>query len=946
MKDILESVIAETNYDNLGNWCLPSLSSFSADKQLFEYQNQAVRNITKVLYKYFEAESGKQRLFELYKSYGIDSKNYAVEKFAGKNAKINSKFLLFQNHFKVIDSIGNEHISGTNFMNRACFWMATGSGKSLVLIKTIELLDYLQSQSLIPKKEIMLLLPREDLIKQFAREVAEFNKDRDRSIDLVNLKRYEEDKYNLPFDNSIKVYYYRSDLIRDNKKENILDYRSYENNGDWYVFLDEAHRGSKESSLMQDYVSILSKNGFLFNFSATFTDDIDYLTTCYNFNLEKFISAGYGKNLYLSPSYFNFTKDKDDFSEIEKQKQVLKSLIVFALIKKQKIEGLYHHPLLVTLVNSVNTNDADLILLFNKLAEIAKGDIEKRLFVETKKEVAQELSNNNSFVFGNEQLSFDKKLVENIAIQDILQLVFNTTTYGKIEILEGEKGKEIVLKLQTSAKPFALIKIGDTGKFKREQLGTDYTVITSFDSKKYFENINQSEDLNLLLGSRSFYEGWDSNRPNVINMINIGKQDAKKLVLQGIGRGIRIEPRTGERKRLPTTDSDKNILLETLFIFATDKKAVKTIIETVEHEQSEANEREFSLFENEVKPFNLLIPIYRDEANRKQIAKFNIAKQSLVIFKKFIDYLDDNTLLIKTKLAKSELEFLRDGIASESIFQLRDENIYRDMDWLLHRLINHISIKSKAVSGIKKVANEIVHFKHIKVVNFNNEEAVVFKQKVQNVKNFSGIDTKTLESKVKSGELSLANAASLYNAKERENFRNLIITKIAEHYYLPIIYCSEAEKIDYIKHIIKVESEVNFIKELATYSKQNKSKHKWMFSKIDESKDNFYIPYFYKQENAYRKFFPDFIFWIARDNEYKIIFVDPKGTNHTDYQNKVDEFERLFFKDGKPKEFNYKNFKKITFDLKFITDDMNKINSDKYQKYWVKNGNFDFLNLN
>ena len=90
---------------------------------------------------------------------------------------------------------------------------------------------------------------------------------------------------------------------------------------------------------MQDYVSILSKNGFSFNFSATFTDNIDYLTTCYNFNLEKFILAGYGKNLYLSQSYFSFTKDKDDFSEREKQKQVLKSLITFALVKKQKKEN-------------------------------------------------------------------------------------------------------------------------------------------------------------------------------------------------------------------------------------------------------------------------------------------------------------------------------------------------------------------------------------------------------------------------------------------------------------------------------------------------------------------------------------------------------------------------------------------------------------------------------
>lgn len=64
--------------------------------------------------------------------------------------------------------------------------------------------------------------------------------------------------------------------------------------------LDEAHRGEAGGvSLAQDYVSILSRNGYLFNFSATFTDSIDYATTCYNFNLEKFINAGYGKKIYI-----------------------------------------------------------------------------------------------------------------------------------------------------------------------------------------------------------------------------------------------------------------------------------------------------------------------------------------------------------------------------------------------------------------------------------------------------------------------------------------------------------------------------------------------------------------------------------------------------------------------------------------------------------------------
>jgi len=943
MKNILEKIIEEKSYDDLGNWCLPSLSKFSDAKTLFEYQNQAIRNIIKVLHEYFGEDKGKQHLFDLYKSHGLDNRSYAVEKYASKtdkqNSKINSRFSLFQNHFQIVGNEGDEYISGSNFMNRACFWMATGSGKSLVLIKTIELLDYLQSQGLIPKKEIMLLLPREDLIKQFTREIAEFNKGRERQIELVNLKRYEDDKQGFAFDNSIKVYYYRSDLLRDERKENILDYRSYENNGNWYVFLDEAHRGGKEASLMQDYVSILSKNGFSFNFSATFTDNIDYLTTCYNFNLEKFILAGYGKNLYLSQSYFSFTKDKDDFSEREKQKQVLKSLITFALVKKQKKENSYHHPLLITLVNSINTDDADLLLFFNKLEEIAGGHIEEQLFTETKNELVQDLRNHTSFVFGDEQLNFNITFLENIQFKDIFEQVFNATNYGKIEILEGEKGKEIVLKLQTSEKPFALIKIGDTGKFKREQLGVNYTVITSFDSKKYFEKINQSEDINLLLGSRSFYEGWDSNRPNVINMINIGKQDAKKFVLQGIGRGIRIEPHKGERKRLAQNHIDKNILLETLFVFATDKNAVKAIIETVENEKN-TEEQEISLFENTSKPFDLLIPIYKDEETRGKIAKFNIAKESLEIFKNFIASFDTNTLLIKTGIAKTDLEFLLDGIENDSLFQIKNENMFSDMDLLLQRLVSHISVKNKVVSGIKEVSDEIIHFKHIKVVNFSDEEISSFKQKVQKVKDFEMIDKKDIEAKIKSGELSFDEALKLGNATSEESFKDLKIKKIAEHYYLPLIY-SDKEKVEYIKHIIEVESEVKFIKSLEKHIKEVKPDCNWMFSKIDQNLDTFHIPYFYKKENIYRKFFPDFIFWIKKDDNYIIVFVDPKGTSNADYQNKVDEFEKLFLENGQAKIFTYKNFK-ITFELKLVASDVNSV-SDKYEKYWLGNNDFNFL---
>ena len=50
----------------------------------------------------------------------------------------------------------------------------------------------------------------------------------------------------------------------------------------WFVFLDEAHKGAREDSKRKAYYSRLVKNGFLFNFSATFTDEDDIVTTVAN----------------------------------------------------------------------------------------------------------------------------------------------------------------------------------------------------------------------------------------------------------------------------------------------------------------------------------------------------------------------------------------------------------------------------------------------------------------------------------------------------------------------------------------------------------------------------------------------------------------------------------------------------------------------------------------
>jgi hypothetical protein len=701
MKVLLEYILRQRSYDDMSLWHLPSFNAVSREKELWDYQKEALKAVTKLMYIAFSGcrdsrgrGPDKEAIAALYAEAGLKDSAFSIPRYSagtdGSNRETNERWKFFSGYLPSEGEGKEEHIKGKNFLNRVCFWMATGSGKSIVLIKTIELLDYLINRRLIPDKKIMLLLPRQDLINQFKNEINGYNHGRERKIEFIDLSDYEDSISTMDV-HGIGVYYYRSDLLRGEQKEAILDYKNYDNNGNWYVFLDEAHRGDKEDSNMQNYVTVLSRNGFLFNFSATFTEEIDYITTCYNFNLEKFITAEYGKNIYLSSSCFAFTKAKDEISEREKQKQILKSFITFTMIKKSRKDGYYHLPLMVTLVNLVNTKDSDLKLFFNEIEKIAAGSVDNRIFDRVKKELIAEYSENSGYQFGNETMPFDQTWIEHININDVQFEIFNTCDTGAVEWWKGEMGKEIILKLENTDKPFALIRIGDIEKFSNDLFGRKYREIITPERVNYFELLNNGENpITMLIGSRSFYEGWNSNRPNVINMINIGKKEAKKFVPQSIGRGVRIEPVKGTRKRLKNDSPHKNALLETLFIFATDKDSFKAIMETIENNKTSSPLNEPGLTENE-RPFKPLIPLHDTDAALAESAKFTISCDSKYRLREYIKDFNKNTLLLRYNVSIKKLSYLLARINEDDFFQINEDTVYYDMDFLFNRLILHIN---------------------------------------------------------------------------------------------------------------------------------------------------------------------------------------------------------------------------------------------------------------
>ena len=960
------------------NWRGFDLVQFSREKELWDYQQQALANALKALWKYYSdpglsVAERKQVFTQWYRDFGLEE-NLDISldrKTKARRALIS----LLEEYYPVESDDRKAVLSYQHFANRMAFWMATGSGKTLVIVKMVELLKLLMERGEIPRNDILILAHRDDLLEQLRIHVEEYNSIGDLNIVLHELKDYSEVKHaqpNLFSTSECHIFYYRSDNLSDEQKEKIIDFRSYDNDGHWYVLLDEAHKGDKEDSKRQQIYSILSRNGFLFNFSATFTDRRDIITTAFNFNLSEFIKQGFGKHIYIFEEDTKAFRKKEDFTDNQKQKIVLKALIMLTLARQQEERvravdtRLYHRPLLMTLVNSVNTKDADLKMFFRELALIGKGQIDESQWQNAKSELRAELGQHPTYMYeANTPVRIADRELESVSQADLRKAVFNCDLSGEIEVLiRPSDRQEVALKLKTSDEPFALIRIGDISKWLTEEF-TGYEINQHFNEESFFERLNKDgSDINMLLGSRSFYEGWDSNRPNVIMYINIGVGfDAKKFILQSVGRGARIEPVKDKRKRfaylktggLLTTEEEalfeqvKNdvLILESEFIFGTNSEALTAVIENLEQEDEELGSQEISLEVNwqEVKGKTLLVPVYRMQdqplaEKKKSMAKFSLSAQNLAVFEKYMQYLDDDRVLLAMYNAQpNQVSLLRKNLEDTSEHFRTEGPNYTNLEVLLGQALRFSTLYGKQFHEFKLLEDEINHYRRVRLVlpkiEFERFESQLqtFKEKPRKVAE--------LRAKYDTGQLSfddLFNQSAKLSTIDIFDYKGQSVkfVNVAQHYYLPMLI-SEDEKIEYIRTVIKVESEVRFLDKLIRYLEEPENKFGkmdwWLFSRVDETYDQVNVPYYNPFENKVLNFKPDFIFWLQKGTDYHIIFVDPKGTSRTEYEHKVDGFRELFEKDGRPIVFEYDGLQ-VQVHLFLFTSDR-AFSSDGYRRFWL-----------
>jgi type III restriction enzyme len=953
-------------------WTTFDLASFSRTRSLWDYQEAALHNALKALWKYYADEENeaarKARFFEWYLDNLVALDN---DLFLGRKR---DNPALLSPYYPITDS----RISYVNFINRMGFWMATGSGKTLVIVKLLELLWTLMQRRLVPIRDVMMLTHREDLLQQLRDHVQDYNSaGRIPHIRLRDLREYPDAKRGMPSllgHQELTVFSYRSDNLSDEQKERIIDFRNYENNGQWYVLLDEAHKGDKEDSKRQHIYSILSREGFLFNFSATFTDPRDILTTAYEFNLASFITSGYGKHISLLKQENRAFRDREDYTNEEKQRIVLQSLLMFTYVSKahaalcEAMEALlYHRPLLLALVNSVNVEEADLKLFFRELARIGQGGITSQAFTAAKTALRAELIARPEWLYEGEAFTLDQALFDSLTFNDVLQQVYNASGTGEIEVLARPSNeKELAFKLKTAAAPFALIKIGSTADWLKKDLA-GYEVVKGFEDESFFAYLNEEDsEINLLMGSRSFYEGWDSNRPNVITFINIGVgEDARKFILQAVGRGVRIEPMRGKRKRLASLHTTHEIddrlfqvarpyltAIESLFIFGTKREALSTIFAGLDKEREKEEGVEISLDVNTeaLSSHPLLVPIYRVNeghllVEQREPRKFEIQTAESELLNGYVDYLDDDRLLLAHHgLSPKQIGLLHNTLESpEAYFNPNTSRKYGALDILIPRLAQYFDLIPHEVQGFKELDNEINHFKHIRVVL---EDISELQKKIKIVKEYRDPEEqkKELRHQLINGQISEdefdAEYSILDHTEPDQTFdhqgQRLHIKHIARHYYLPLLL-SDDELISYINRVIRVKSEIHFTNQLEAYLKEADNLFKnfdwWLFSRAEETLDRVIIPYYDPTVNKIREFHPDFIFWLVKGDNYTILFVDPKGMIASGYQHKIDGYKALFRDEAEQlRVFKYGRYE-VRVGLAMYTTDANQA-PQEYRRYW------------
>lgn len=464
--------------------------------------------------------------------------------------------------------------------SKLAYWMATGSGKTLILhLNYYQFLHYNNK----PLDNILLITPNEGLSEQHLREL---------ELSGVPARRFDLNQSGL-FREGYEVQVLEITKLVEEKRGGGMSVPVEAFEGRNLIFVDEGHKGTGGQA-WRGYRDALGKTGFTFEYSATFGQALsaagdDELTKEYgkaivfDYSYRYFYSDGFGKDFHI------LNLQSEEISE-HTETLLLGNLLSFyeqLRLYQDAHEELRPYnlekPLWVfvgSTVNAVYTKDrrkrSDVLTVARFLHKVLQ---DRAWAVETIGKLMEGESGlrapDGSDVFKG-RFEYLSKLGKTPAAlySDILLRLFHAVASGGLHLVDirGSQG-EIGLKAAGSDQFFGVIYIGDTAEFKNltQDEAPEITLEEEAIRGSLFDSINRPDSpILMLIGAKKFMEGWNSWRVASMGLLNIGKQEGSQII-QLFGRGVRLKGKDMSLKRssaLPGEHPKHISILEKLNIFA------------------------------------------------------------------------------------------------------------------------------------------------------------------------------------------------------------------------------------------------------------------------------------------------------------------------------------------------------------------------------------------
>lgn len=465
-------------------------------------------------------------------------------------------------------------------LNKLAFWMATGSGKTLVMHANI-----LQFQHYLAKhgrrrelNRIILLTPNEGLSQQHLREFQAAG---------IEAELFNKDGRGLFAGQAVEII--EVTRLRDEMGDKTVAVDAFESNN--LVLVDEGHRGASgggDGAWMR-FRNALCEKGFSFEYSATFGQavkgnavltDLYAKNTLFDYSYRYFYGDGFGKDYQILNLDEATQRDHRDLYLVACLLSFFQQQRLYRDKESAFKPFLIEKPLWIFVGGSVTATLAkqdasDIVEILKFLAGYVANRTGSVQRIERVLNQGLVTATGKNLFAGRFAYLNTCGLTAAQVFDETLAVLFNAPGGGQlyIENLKGATG-EVALRLGAENEPFGVINVGDDAKLVK--LCEDNKLATGdleF-SGSLFHDINKPHSqVNLLIGSKKFTEGWSSWRVSTMGLMNVGKGEGAQII-QLFGRGVRLKgyemslKRSGKTQLPEGMDRPKHIAaLETLGIF-------------------------------------------------------------------------------------------------------------------------------------------------------------------------------------------------------------------------------------------------------------------------------------------------------------------------------------------------------------------------------------------